>query len=271
MIAAFRYELRRLGSLRATRRVPGGAAVVAAAFGVSAALAVSAGAPERVVALLRLAGTLPALAAAVVLGAAASGHERHYAMRYVTLAVVPRRAWLSLAKGTLTALLSAATGALVALSAALGYALALAWAYAGDRTLIPDGAAADPVLQGVAPAAAAATAAGLFGLAIGWLTAWYRASVAVAVAVVALAVPLAAGRLLTGLPSVAKLLTDAEQSLRTTPVLSSLLNPRVLTAWPPLKSGLHPIPPTSLAATALLGTVALLAVGAGAARWQRSD
>ncbi|MEY9858917.1 hypothetical protein ABH935_004540 [Catenulispora sp. GAS73] len=271
MIAAFRYELRRLGSLRATRRVPGGAAVAAAAFGVAAALAVSAGASERVVALLRLAGTLPALAAAVVLGAAASGHERHYAMRYVTLAVVPRRAWLTVAKTTLTALLSALSGALVALSAALGYALALAWAYAGDRTLIPDGAAADPVLQGVAPAAAAATAAGLFGLAVGWLTAWYRASVAVAVAVVALAVPLAAGRMLTGLPSVAKVLTDAEQSLRTTPVLSSLLNPRVLTAWPPLKSGMHPIPPTSLAATALLAAVALLAVGAGAARWQRGD
>jgi len=271
MIAAFRYELRRLGSLRATRRVPGGAAVVAAAFGVAAALAVSAGASERAVALLRLAGTLPALAAAVVLGAAASGHERHYAMRYVTLAVVPRRAWVSVAKATLTALVSALTGAIVALAAALGYALALAWAYAGDRTLIPDGAAADPVLQGVAPAAAAATAAGLFGLAVGWLTAWYRASVALAVAVVALAVPLAAGRLLSGLPSLARALTDAEQSLRTTPVLSSLLNPRVLTAWPPLRSGVHPIPPTSLAATALLATVALLGMAAGAVRWQRGN
>ncbi|MEY9909112.1 hypothetical protein ABIA35_005347 [Catenulispora sp. MAP12-49] len=271
MIAAYRYELRRLGSLRATRRVPGGAALVAAAFGVAAALAVSAGASERVVALLRLAGTLPALAAAVVIGAAASGHERHYAMRFVTLAVVPRRAWLAVAKATLTALLSALTGAMVALAAALGYALALAWAYAGDRTLIPDGAAADPVLQGVAPAAAAATAAGLFGLAVGWLTAWYRASVAVAVAVVALAVPLAAGRLISGLPVIAKTLADAEQSLRTTPVLSSLLNPRVLTAWPPLKSGMHPIPPTSLAATALLAAVALLGMAAGAARWQRGS
>ena len=271
MIAAYRYELRRLGSLRATRRVPGGAALMAAAFGVAAALAVSAGASERVVALLRLAGTLPALAAAVVIGAAASGHERHYAMRFVTLAVVPRRAWLAVAKATLTALLSALTGALVALAAALGYALALAWAYAGDRTLIPDGAAADPVLQGVAPAAAAATAAGLFGLAVGWLTAWYRASVAVAVAVVALAVPLAAGRLISGLPVIAKTLADAEQSLRTTPVLSSLLNPRVLTAWPPLKSGMHPIPPTSLAATALLAAVALLGMAAGAARWQRGS
>ena len=269
MIAAFRYELRRSGSLRATRRVPGSAAVVAAAFGLAAALAVSAGASEHAVALLRLAGTLPALAAAVVLGAASSGHERHYAMRYVTLAVVPRRAWLSIAKITLTALLSAATGALVALSAALGYALALAWAYAGDRTLIPDGAAADPVLQGVAPAAAATTAAGLFGLAVGWLTAWYRASVAVAVAVVALAVPLAAGRLVSGLPSLAKALTGAEDSLRTTPVLSSLLNPRVLTAWPPLKSGMHPIPPTSLAATVLLAVVAVLAVAAGAVKWHR--
>jgi hypothetical protein len=271
MIAAFRYEIRRLGSLRATRRVPGGAALVAAAFGVAAALAVSAGASERVVALLRLAGTLPALAAAVVLGAAASGHERHHAMRFVTLAVVPRRAWLTVAKATLTALVSALTGALVALAAALGYALALAWAYAGDRALIPDGAAADPVLQGVAPAAAAAAAAGLFGLAVGWLTAWYRLSVAVAVAVVVLAVPLAAGRLVTGLPSVAKALTDAEESLRTTPVLSSLLNPRVLTAWPPLKSGVHPIPPTSLAATALLAALALLSVAAGATRWQRGD
>lgn len=270
MIAAFRYELRRLGSLRATRRVPGGAAVVAAALGVAAALAVSSGASERVVALLRLAGTLPALAAAVVLGAAASGHERHYAMRYVTLAVVPRRAWLAVAKTTLTALLSAVTGALVALAAALGYALALAWAYAGDRSLIPDGAAADPVLQGVAPAAAAATAAGLLGLAVGWLSAWYRASVAVVVAVVALAVPLAAGRLVSGLPGIARVLTRAEHSLQTTPVLSSLLNPRVLTAWPPLRSGVHPIPPTSLAATALLAAVALLGVVAGAARWQRS-
>ncbi|ACU76217.1 hypothetical protein Caci_7391 [Catenulispora acidiphila DSM 44928] len=271
MIAAFRYELRRLGSLRATRRVPGGAAVVAAAFGVAAALAVSAGASERAVALLRLAGTLPALVAAVVLGAAASGHERHYEMRYVTLAVVPRRAWLAVAKVTLTAFVSALTGALVALAAALGYALALAWAFAGDRTLIPDGAAADPILQGVAPAAAAATAAGLFGLAVGWLTAWYRASVAVAVAVVALAVPLAAGRLMSGLPAIAKALTDAEDSLRTTPVLSSLLNPRVLTAWPPLKSGMHPIPPTSLAATALLAAVALLGIVVGAMRWQRGN
>jgi hypothetical protein len=271
MIAAFRYELRRLSSLRATRRVSGGAAVVAAALGVAAALAVSAGAPERVVALLRLAGTLPALAAAVVLGAACSGHERQHAMRYVTLAVVPRRASLAVAKATLTALLSALTGALVALAAALGYALSLAWAYAGDRTLIPDGAAADPVLQGVAPAAAAATAAGLFGLAMGWLTAWYRASIGVAVAVVAVAVPLAAGRMLTRFPGLAKALTDAEQSLRTTPVLSSLLNPRVLTAWPPLKSGVHPLPPTSLAATALLATVALLSIAAGATKWQRGD
>lgn len=219
-------------------------------------------------AVLRLAGTLPALAAAVVLGAAASGHERHYGMRYVTLAVVPRRAWLTVAKGTVTALLCALTGALVAVSAALGYALALAWAYAGDRTLIPDGAAADPVVQGVAPAAAAAVAAGFFGLAVGWLTAWYRASVAVAVGVVALAVPLAAGRLV-GVPGLAKALADAERGLRGTPVLSSLLNPRVLTAWPPLKSGLHPIPPTSLAATALLAAVALVGIVAGAVRWQR--
>lgn len=269
MIAAFRYELRRMGSLRASRRVPGGAALVAAAFGVAAALAVSAGASERVVALLRLAAVLPALVAAVVLGAAASGHERHYAMRDVTLAIVPRRAWLSVAKATLVAFLSVLTGAVVALSAALGYALALAWAYAGDRTLIPDGATADPVLQGVAPTAAAAMAAGLFGLAVGWLAVWYRASVAVAVAVVALALPLAAGRLVSGLPAIAKALTGTEESLRDVPVLSSLLNPRVLTAWPPLKSGLHPIPPTSLAATALLGAVALLGMAVGAAKWQR--
>jgi hypothetical protein len=91
----------------------------------------------------------------------------------------------------------------------------------------------------------------------------------VSVAVVALAVPLAAGRIVTGLPSIAKGLTDAEQSLRDIPVLSSLLNPRMLTAWPPLKSGVHPIPPTSLAATALLAAVALLAVAVGATRWQR--
>ncbi|GAA2001791.1 hypothetical protein [Catenulispora subtropica] len=269
MIAAFRYELRRLGSLRATRRVPMVAAAVAAGLGVAAALAVSAGAAERVVAMFRLAGTLPALVAAVVIGASASGHERHYRMRYVTLAVVPRRAWLTLAKSTFTILLSALTGALVALAAALGYALALAWAYAGDRTLIPDGAAADPVLQGVAPAAAAATAAGLLGLAVGWLTSWYHASVLVAAAFVVVGTPLAAGRLVTELPAVGDGLARAEQSLRDTPVLSALLNPRVLTAWPPLRSGLHPIPPTSLAATALLAAVALLGLVAGAVKWQR--
>lgn len=270
MIAAFRYEMRRLGSLRATWRVLGVAAAVAAGLGLAAALAVSAGASERVVALFRLGGTLPALGAAVVLGAAASGHERHYGMRYVTLAVVPRRAWLTVAKTTVTALLCALTGAVVALSAALAYALALAWAYAGDRTLIPDGAAAEPVLQGVAPAAAAATAAGVFGLAVGWLTRWYRTSVVVAVAVVGLGLPLAAGRLLTGLPAVSDGLARTEQSLRDTPVLSALLNPRVLTAWPPLRSGLHPIPPTSLAATTLLAAVALVGLVAGAVKWQRS-
>lgn len=270
MIAAFRFEMRRLRSLRSTRRVPGVAAAVAAGLGVAAALAVSAGASEPVVALFRLAGTLPGLGAAVLIGAAASGHERHHEMRFVTLAVVPRRAWLTLAKTTLTMLLTALTGAVGALAAALGYALALAWAYAGDRTLIPDGAAADPVVQGVAPAAAAATAAGLLGLAVGWLARWYRTSVVVTVAVVALGLPLAAGRLLAGLPAVGDGLARAEQSLRDTPVLSALLNPRVLTAWPPLRSGLHPIPPTSLAATALLGAVALVGLVAGAVKWQRS-
>ena len=269
MIGAFRYELRRLVSLRATRRVPTGAAVLAAVLGVAAALAVSAGASEPVVAVLRLAGTLPALAAAVLLGATASGHEERYAMRFVTLAVVPRRGRSALAKGTLTALLCALTGALVALCAAAGYTVALAWAYAGDRTLIPGGDAADPVLQGVAPAAAAASAAGLFGLAVGWLTEWYRTSVALAVVVAALAVPLIAGRLLTSLPGVAKILADAEKSLRDLPGLATFLNPRVLTTWPPLKSGLHPAPPTSLAATALLATMALLGVVAGAVKWQR--
>jgi hypothetical protein len=270
MIAAFRYELRRLASLRATRRVPAAAAALAAAFGVAAALAVSAGAGDRVVALFRLAGTLPALAAAVVIGAAASGHERHHSMRFVTLAVVPRRAWLTLAKTTFTVLLSAVTGALVALAAALAYALALAWAYAGDRTLIPDGSAADPVWQGVAPAAAAATAAGLLGLAVGWLARWYRASVVVTVAVVVLGTPLAAGHLLSLVPAFGDGLARAEHSLRHTPVLSALLNPPVLTAWPPLRSGLHPIPPTSLAATVLLAAVALLGLVGGAVKWQRS-
>ncbi|MFD0631523.1 hypothetical protein ACFQ9X_07640 [Catenulispora yoronensis] len=258
-----------MGSLRGTRRVPGVAAVVAAGLGVAAALAVSAGASERVVALFRLGGTLPALAAAVVMGAAASGHERHHGMRYVTLAVVPRRAWLTLAKTTCTVVVCALTGALVALAAALGYALALAWAYAGDRTLIPDGAAADPVVQGVAPTAAAAVAAGVLGLAVGWLARWYRTSVVVAVAVVVLGTPLAAGRLLTELPTVGDGLARAEQSLRDTPVLSALLNPRILTAWPPLRSGLHPIPPTSLAATSLLALVALVGLVAGAVKWQR--
>lgn len=269
MIAAFRYELRRLGSLRATRRVPAVAAFVAGALGVAGALAVSAGAGERVVALFRLAGTLPGLAAAVLIGAAASGHERFYGMRFVTLAVVPRRAWVTVAKITLTALLCALTGAVVALAAALGYALALAWAYAGDRSLIPDGLGSDPVLQGLAPAAAAATAAGLLGLAVGWLTRWYRTSVALAVMVVVLGTPLAAGRLLAWVPAAGERLARAEQSLRETPVLSAFLNPHVLTSWPPLRSGLHPIPPTSLAATALLAAVALLGVAAGAVKWQR--
>jgi hypothetical protein len=269
MIAAFRYELGRLGSLRATRRVSVVAAVVAGALGVAGALAVSAGAGERVVALFRLAGTLPALAAAVLIGAAASGHERRHAMRFVTLAVVPRRAWVTLAKTTFTALLSAFTGAVVALAAALGYTLALAWAYAGDRTLIPDGDAADPVLQGLAPAAAAATAAGLLGLAVGWLARWYRTSVVLTVLLVALGTPLVAGHLLTWVPAAGERLARAERTLRETPVLSAFLNPRVLTAWPPLRSGLHPIPPTSLAATAFLAAVALLGLVVGAVKWQR--
>src|ERR1051326_5194303 len=115
MIAAFRYELFRSGSLRSGRRVPGGAAAVAGALGGVGALALSAGVSEAVVALFRLAGTLPALGAAVLIGAAASGHERHHGMRFVTLAVVPRRAWLALAKTTLTVLFSALTGALAAL------------------------------------------------------------------------------------------------------------------------------------------------------------
>src|SRR4051812_4726593 len=123
MIAAFRYELRRLGSLRATRRVPVVAAVVAGALGGGGALGGWGGGGGGVVAVFRLAGALAGVGAGVLVGAAALGHGRGYAMRFVPLAVVPGGAWVTLAKTTFTALLSALTGALVALAAALGYTL----------------------------------------------------------------------------------------------------------------------------------------------------
>ncbi len=189
-------------------------------------------------------------------------------MRTVTLAIVPRRARLAVAKTAVTVVFSALTGVVGSLAAAAAYSLAIAWAYAGDNTLIPRDAAAGPVVEGLAPSAAAAAAAGLFGLAVGWLAVWYRTAVTVAVAVVALAVPLAAGGL-AKMPGVATLLGSAESALRGAPFVSTLLNPKVLTAWPPLRSTLHPTPPTSLPTTALLAAVALVGVVFGAVRWQR--
>jgi len=142
MIAALHYELRRLASLRSTRRVPSVAVAAAATFGVASALAVSAAAAPETVALLRLAATLPILVAAVLLGASASGHERYHSMRTVTLAIVPRRARLAVAKTAVTVVFSALTGVVGSLAAAAAYSLAIAWAYAGDNTLIPRDAAA---------------------------------------------------------------------------------------------------------------------------------
>lgn len=268
MISAFRYELIRLASLRSSRRIPAIAVAVAAGCGVASGLAVSAGAALETIALLRLVAAVPVLVAAVLMGAGASGHEQCYRMRCVTLAVVPRRAWLALAKTTVTAVVCALVGVVGSLAAVAAYAAAIGWAYAGDSSLIPTEAAAGPVVEGLAPAAAAAAAAGLFGLAVGWLTKWYRTAVALAVGVVALAVPLAAGWLVK-LPGVATLLDSAESALRDIPVVSTLLNPPVLTAWPPLQSHLHPTPPTSLPSIALLAAVALVGVVAGAVRWQR--
>jgi hypothetical protein len=268
MISAFRYELTRLASLRSSRRIPIAGVVAAAACGAAAGLAVSAEAAPETVAMLRLVAAVPVLVAAVLVGAAASGHERHYGMRAVTLAIVPRRAWLALAKTTVTSTLAAVTGVLGSFAAAAAYSAAIAWAYAGDSTLIPGDAAAGPVVEGLAPAAAAAAAAGLFGLAVGWLATWYRTAVALAVGVVALAVPLAAGWL-AELPGVATLLDSAETAVRDMPVVSTLLNPPVLTTWPPLQFHVHPSPPTSLPTTALLAAVALVGVVVGAVRWQR--
>jgi hypothetical protein len=268
MIAAFRYELSRLASLRSTRLIPLSAVVAAAVCGAASALAVSADAAPETVALVRLAAALPVLIAAVLLGAAASGHERHYGIRAVTLAVVPRRARLAIAKTVGTVLFSGLIGVAGSLAATGAYSFAIAWAYAGDSTLIPADATAGPIVAGLAPSAAAAAAAGLFGLAVGWLAVWYRTAVALAVGVVALAVPLAAGWL-AKLPGVATLLGSAESAVRGLPMVSTLLNPRVLTAWPPLQSHIHPTPPTSLPTTALLAAMALIGVVAGAVRWQR--
>ena len=268
MISALRYELIRFATLRSSRRMPLVAVGAAGACGLAAGLAVSAEAAPETVALLRLVAAVPVLVVAVVLGAAASGHERHYGVRAVTLAVVPRRARVALAKSTVTVLVCAVTGIAGSLLAAAAYAGAMTWAYAGDETLTPAAAAAGPVVEGLAPAAAAAVAAGLFGLAVGWLATWYRTTVFIAVAVTALAVPLAAGWV-AKLPGVSGLLASADTALRHTHGVSTLLNPPVLTVWPPLRSHLHPTPPTSLATTALLAAVALIGVVAGAIRAQR--
>jgi len=268
MISASRYELVRLASLRSSRRMPLVAVGAAGACGLAAGLAVSAESAPETVALLRLIAAVPVLVVAVLVGAAASGHERHFGMRAVTLAVVPRRAWVALAKAAVTVMLCAVTGVAGSLVAAAAYAGAIAWAYAGDETLTPATAAAGPVVAGLAPAAAAAAAAGLFGLAVGWLATWYRTTVSIAVGVVALVVPLAAGWMVK-LPGVSTLLDSAETTLRRTPGVSTLLNPPVLTAWPPLRTHLHPTPPTSLPTTALLAALAVIGVVAGAVRAQR--
>ena len=268
MISAFRYELIRLATLRSSRRLPPAAVAAAGACGLAAGLAVSAGAAPETIALVRLGAAVPVLVVAVVVGAAASGHERHFWMRAVTLAVVPRRAWVALAKTVMTVVVCALTGVVGSLVAAAAYAGAISWAYAGDETLAPATAAAGPGVEGLAPAAAAAAAAGLFGLAVGWLATWYRTTVSVAVGVVALAVPLAAGWV-AKLPGVSGLLDSADTALHDTPGVSTLLNPPVLTAWPQLRSHLHPTPPTSLPATALLAAIALIGVLVGVVRSQR--
>jgi hypothetical protein len=271
MIAAFRYECRRLATLRSARRVPLAAVLTAAALGLTSALAVSAGAAPGTTSMLRVAASLPILIASILIGASCSGHERHFGMRTVTLAIVPRRARLAIAKATITVFQTAVLGVVGSVTAAGVYSVTIAWAYAGDSTLVPADAVPGPVAAGLAPAAAAAAAAGLLGLAVGWLATWYRTSVAIAVAVVALAMPVAAGWLVK-IPDVANALDTAETSLRSTPVLDGLLNPSVLSVWPRLShftSRLHPTPPTSLATTALLTAVALVALTVGAVRWQR--
>jgi hypothetical protein len=276
MIAAFRYELRRLATLRSSRRIPVVAILLAAGCGMASALAVSADSDPRTASALRLAAAVPILVAAALLGTASSGHEYRYAMRSVTLAVVPRRTRLAIAKAAVIAAYTAPIGALASVATAEMYSLGIDWAYAGDYTLVPADAIPAAITAGLVPAAAAAVAAGLLGLAIGWLIRWYRTAVTAAVAVVAFAVPIAAGWL-ARLPGVADALGTAEDSLRTTPTLDGLLNPQVLAAWPNLPrlaTGLHvaefhATPPTSLATTALLAAVALIAVVAGAFRWQR--
>lgn len=299
MIAAFRYELLRLATLRTTSRLPLAAVAAAAFLGVASALAVSADASPRTVALLRLLAVLPVLGVAAALGAQSSGEERHHRLRAVTLAVVPHRFRLAAAKAGTVALLSALVGALGSVAAAAGYSLAIAWAYAGDRTLIPESAVADPMIRGLAPAAAAAAAAGLFGLALGWLTLWYRTAVGVSVAAVVLAAPLAAGRLAHRTDFVS-LLGNIESAIRVLPGVGTLLNPRILSVWPTSgagslgtgslgsgsistlgatglashvghvgNTGLSPMPPTSLATTVLIAALALVGLVAGVVKWQR--
>lgn len=268
MIAALRYEIIRLATLRATGRVPAVAVAVAACLGVASALAVSAEASPHTVALLRLLAALPILGAAAVLGVQSSGEERHHRLRAVTLAVVPHRFRLAAAKAATVALVGALVGAVGSVAASAGYSLAIAWAYAGDRTLIPDGAIAAPMVKGLVPAAAAAAAAGLFGLALGWLTLWYRTTVGAAVAAVVLAAPLAAGRL-AHRADFSRVLGAIESAIRVLPGVGALLNPRILSVWPSGRAGFAPMPPTSLATTVLIGALALVGLVAGAFKWQR--
>jgi hypothetical protein len=269
MIAAFRYEIIRLATLRTSRRVPSLALGAALCLGIASALAVSADAAPRTVALIRLLAALPVLAASVVLGVQSSGEERHHRLRAVTLAVVPHRTRLAVAKAATVAVGGAVMGALGSLAASAGYSLAIAWAYAGDRTLIPDDAVAAPMARGLMPAAAAAAAAGLLGVAVGWLTLWYRTAIGVAVAAVVLAAPVAAGRL-AHRSDVAAVLGRIESAVRALPGVGGVLNPRILSVWPGARAtGVNPMPPTSLATTALIAALAMVLLVAGAVKWQR--
>lgn len=277
MIAAFRYEVRRLTSLRSSSRIPVIATVLAAVFGLVAALAASAGANFATFTALRLTAAVPVLIAAVLLGAASSGHEYRYGMRSVTCAVIPGRARGVVAKIVVTAATTALLGLAASTVAAALYSGGIAWAYAGDESLVPARAVPSAITAGLVPAAAAAIAAGFLGLTVGWLARWYRTGVGLAVAFVVLAVPIVAGWI-AALPGVSGALAAAENTLRKTPVLDGLLNPHALAAWPNLSrvggglhlAALHPAPPNSLATTALMAVVALITLLVGVARWQRN-
>ena len=117
-------------------------------------------------------------------------------------------------------------------------------------------------------APAAAAAAGLFGLALGWLTLWYRTTVGAAVAAVVLAAPLAAGRL-AHRADFSRVLGAIESAIRVLPGVGALLNPRILSVWPSGLVGFAPMPPTSLATTVLIGALALVGLVAGVFKRQR--